>query len=331
MKRITAIVIVIVLGSMVLYFSPRQQPTTHAGSIEKITIGNTVGHPNLAIIAEEKGYFKANGLDVSFKDYEKPMVKDLIDGKIDIVSATAEFVVVRNSFAGEDLKILAAISKQNNQWEVVARRDKNIQSAADLKGKRIAVQRGTAGEFFLAEFLLFNNLRMNDISVVDLALPERMEQISSGELDAVVMISPYTQQLKKTLGKEAISWPAQAGGNVFSLSYATGQFAAKHPDIIERYLRALVQAEIFVNTNEAEARTIIQRKLHFTESDIQALWPLFTFEVELEQELLLAMEEEARWTIRNNLTDQKKVPYYLDFIYFDGLKKVKPEAVTIIH
>ena len=331
MKTIIALALIIVSGIMVWYFSRDLQTAEHKDKLQKVTVGNTAGYPNLAILAEEKGYFEKNGLNVSFRDYEKPMIKDLIEEKIDIVSATAEFVVVRNIFNEKDLQIVASVSTQQNQWEVVGRRDKNIQNIGDLKGKTIAVQRGTAGEFFLAEFLLFNNLRMSDITVVDLELKPRMEQLTRGQIDAVVILSPYTQQMKNTLGENAISWPAQAGRSIYSLSYTTERFVKEHPDIIERYLRALIAAEAFVSSNETEARKIMQNKLRFNDNDIQALWPIFNFEVKLEQELLPVMGDQARWAITNKITDQKKVPDYLDFIYFDGLKKIKPEAITIIH
>ncbi len=42
------------------------------------------------------------------------------------------------------------------------------------------------------------------------------------------------------------------------------------------------------------------------------------------------MEDEARWAMKEGLTDKKEVPNYLDFIFMDALELVKPEAVTII-
>ncbi len=42
------------------------------------------------------------------------------------------------------------------------------------------------------------------------------------------------------------------------------------------------------------------------------------------------MEDSARWAIKNKLTDAKKVPNYLDYIYTDALKAVMPEAVRIV-
>ena len=36
-----------------------------------------------------------------------------------------------------------------------------------------------------------------------------------------------------------------------------------------------------------------------------------------DQAILTILENEARWAIRNKLTDGKKVPNYLNFIYLD--------------
>ncbi len=55
------------------------------------------------------------------------------------------------------------------------------------------------------------------------------------------------------------------------------------------------------------------------------------FILSLSQVLIIAMEDEARWAIKNNLTDATEVPNYLDYIYFDALEAVKPDAVNIIH
>jgi ABC-type nitrate/sulfonate/bicarbonate transport system substrate-binding protein len=41
-------------------------------------------------------------------------------------------------------------------------------------------------------------------------------------------------------------------------------------------------------------------------------------------------KEEAQWMIKNNLTTEKSIPDFVNYIYVDGLKAVKPEAVNIV-
>ena len=54
------------------------------------------------------------------------------------------------------------------------------------------------------------------------------------------------------------------------------------------------------------------------------------FSLSLNQSLVTATEDEARWMIKNKLTTEKTVPNFSDYIYEDALKPVKPEAVNII-
>ncbi|MEE9594876.1 MAG: hypothetical protein V3V92_05695, partial [Candidatus Hydrothermarchaeales archaeon] len=60
-------------------------------------------------------------------------------------------------------------------------------------------------------------------------------------------------------------------------------------------------------------------------------WPKQEYAVKLPQAMLILFEDQARWRIKNNLTDKTRVPNYLDYIYLDALEEVKPGAVTIIH
>ena len=49
----------------------------------------------------------------------------------------------------------------------------------------------------------------------------------------------------------------------------------------------------------------------------------------LDQDLLALMEAEARWAIKDKLVDSETIPDYSSFLYLEGLKKIKPEAVGV--
>jgi NitT/TauT family transport system substrate-binding protein len=59
------------------------------------------------------------------------------------------------------------------------------------------------------------------------------------------------------------------------------------------------------------------------------VWPKHHFSLSLDQSLLIAMNDEGRWMIINNLTTEKTLPYFQDYINTRGLVEVKPEAVNI--
>ena len=62
---------------------------------------------------------------------------------------------------------------------------------------------------------------------------------------------------------------------------------------------------------------------------VSTSWGDFQFKLFLDQPMLVSLEDEARWAMVNRLTDTMKVPDYLDYLYTDALKAVKPDAVTI--
>jgi NitT/TauT family transport system substrate-binding protein len=65
--------------------------------------------------------------------------------------------------------------------------------------------------------------------------------------------------------------------------------------------------------------------------NLQALWSTYRFKVTLNQSLLLTLEGATRWAIKNQLTASSDIPNYLNSLFLDGLKAVKPEAVTVIY
>lgn len=50
----------------------------------------------------------------------------------------------------------------------------------------------------------------------------------------------------------------------------------------------------------------------------------------LDQTLIVAMKDEAQWMINRNLTGEKPIPDFVDFLHVDSLKAIRPEAVNII-
>ena len=75
----------------------------------------------------------------------------------------------------------------------------------------------------------------------------------------------------------------------------------------------------------------MEQSLHLDHDVVSSTWAKTDFHLKLAQDLLILMEDEAKWYIRNKLTPDTNLPNYLDFMYIDGLEKIEPSAVTIIH
>ena len=157
-----------------------------------------------------------------------------------------------------------------------------------------------------------------------------MDAISNGSVDAVVVWEPYSSQMKAQLADRAVVWSVQNTQPGFGVISGRNDWLSANPDVVTRFLKSLVQAEDYLVRNEAAARRIIQTRLNYDDASMDTVWSETRFAVSLDQSLITAMEDEARWMIQNNLTTEKYVPDFLDYIYEDALKAVKPEAVNII-
>jgi NitT/TauT family transport system substrate-binding protein len=100
--------------------------------------------------------------------------------------------------------------------------------------------------------------------------------------------------------------------------------------MIRQYLHALDDAQTFIYTNEPEAKTIVQRRMNLTDDYTEKMWEKHQFALSLDQGLVLAMEDESRWMAEQNMTGGKTPPSYLDMIYQNPMREVKPSAVTVI-
>ncbi len=141
---------------------------------------------------------------------------------------------------------------------------------------------------------------------------------------------PYVYQIKTNLGEEnTITWPGQGGQSSYWLFNSKENFITRNPKIVKRTLKALVQAEEFIKTNEADAKAILVSR-GLDAQFVDDIWQKLNYIVGLSQALIIAMDDGARWRVKNKLTDATEIPNYLDYIYIDALESVKPEAVTVI-
>ena len=173
-------------------------------------------------------------------------------------------------------------------------------------------------------------MNIKQITLVDTKSADSEKALVNREVDAVVTWEPWVDQIKQRLGKEVITQNAQSAQYAYWNLVSTADWADKHPEVIKRLVKSLAQAEGYIASHKNEARAIVRRWMSFDASYMETIWPRYQFSLALNQSLITAMEDEARWMIKNNLTTEKQVPNFLDYICEDALKAIKPEAVNII-
>lgn len=304
----------------------------HAKPPEKITIAySTASNAMLVYLTLAKDYFMVEGLDVTPQPYSfgKLALQALIEGKADIATS-GDTPIVFAIMNGKKITILATIQTSDKNEGIVVRQDKGIAKPSDLKGKKIGVTLGTTGDYFLDSFLLAHSIQRNQVTMVDMKPVEMSAALGTGRVDAVSTWNPTLTKLRKELGSKASTF---YGETIYTetFSIVAGQeYVTKNPETIKKVLRALIKAEVFARQNPAEARRIAADFIKADKALLDETWNYFNFQVTLDQALLVNLEEQSRWVVKNGWTTRRDMPNYLDYIYLDGLAAIKPDAVRII-
>lgn len=325
---VVSVIFVIVLGSCTSLDS-RRGPAVKVVSIK---IGMEATPVNsLVYIAENQKYFEANNLKLIVKDNYpsgSAAAEGMLKGEVDIATA-AELAIVRQAFAKEKISTFGTIDKFMHQY-LIARKDRGINNVSDLKGKRIGVPLKTGAQFNFDRFLDLRGLDKSQVSLVDVQAPQALAAVTNGDVDAIVAWQPNVMAIKERLGDKARIWSVHNGQPSYCAAVTGNGWAKKNPELINRFIRALAQAEDYLINNPAQARGIVQKRLGYSDAYIKAIWPEHRFSLSLDQSLIVAMEDQARWLIDNDLTTETAVPDFSSYVDVGALKAIKPESVNII-
>ena len=127
------------LGFFLMPFAAcRQQTENPSRPPEKITIAySTAPHAALFHVAFTKGFFSAEGLEVTAQPHEfgKQALDSLLEGKADLATV-ADTPIMFAVTRGKRICLLAVLAMSNKATAIVARRDRGITTPADLKGEK---------------------------------------------------------------------------------------------------------------------------------------------------------------------------------------------------
>ncbi len=223
----------------------------------KIKIGLPTGKTSFAnldvAIAQEKGFFKQQGLDVTIENFDTgvKVVQAVVANGVNIGGASLE-PVVNATTAGAKLAIVGTFA---NRLTIAMVTPKTIKSAADLRNKNVGIQDvGAVREVMTRMVLQKANMTPQDVKYVSVLGPSYIPALISGKIQSAVL---QTDQAFEILQRDSrfhvLVDMYKVEPNYYFGSYIVSKdWLAKNPDIAVRYLSALIQAHRFMYQNKAE-------------------------------------------------------------------------------
>lgn len=233
--------------------------TPTGGALRKLTIG--LGYiPDVQFapfyVAKEKGYFRAEGLEVEFKQgFETDVLKLLGTGALNFGVAGGDEVLVARS-QGVPL-VYVASWYQKYPVSVVALEGANIREAKDLKGRTIGVP-GRYGATYTGLLALLDSagLKEADVQLREVGF-NQVQALTQGQVEAVVGYTNNEPVQLRALGRAITTINVFDRVNLVSNGLITDEKTQRDdPELVRAVIRAFLRGVQDTLANPDEAVTL---------------------------------------------------------------------------
>jgi len=259
LKKIWFVLFGLVIANCLLWGCQASTPLTVKPAPLKVAFTSFVGNYP-AIIAQEKSFFKQQGVDVEliYGDFVQSQQADFSAGKYDGIGLTlGDFIIL--SANNPNMQAVLVADETNGADVIVAQPD--IQTVADLKGKKIGSNLGGFSEVFVTEMLNQFNLTTDDVSLVKFDALEIPERLASNAIQAGHTWEPFLSEAIKK-GARPLFTSKQTPGLISDLVAFRNETIRDRPEAIRSFVRGWLQALDFWENNLQAGNEIIAKKLN---------------------------------------------------------------------
>jgi NitT/TauT family transport system substrate-binding protein len=256
--------LLVTIAATMLLFSGRvpvsadDLPVVHVGVMNATTMAPL-------FIGASKGYFRAEGVDVDFVQFDSAtsMIVPLAQSRIDVGAGALSAIFYNSVARGLDVRVVAALGNDPPGYgfeQLLIRTDLiksgRYKTIKDLKGLRIAVNTiGAASTVAVDRLVKKAGLTLNDVTLVTLPFSDHAVAFQNGSIDASVLAEPTASFVAKggaaTRVAFADSWyPNQQIGALF---YGAN-FMHDHRDLGARFMRGYLHAVRYYNDSLANGK-----------------------------------------------------------------------------
>lgn len=192
---------------------------------------------------------KALGYDVKWTEFQfgPPLLEAINVGAIDFGN-TGETPPVFAQAAGAPIRYVAYEPPAQKGEAILVQKDSPLSSVADLKGKKVAVAKGSNAHYLLVKALEKAGVKYEDITPAFLAPADARAAFESGAVDAWSIWDPYQSSAETTLGAKTLT---DATGTVPNTQFylSSQKFVQTEPKVLDIVLDELRGVDAWAQTD----------------------------------------------------------------------------------
>ena len=230
---------------------------------ENITLNIGFQKYGILPIVKERGLLeetlKKQGINIKWVEF--PAGPQLLEGlNVGSVSfgEAGEAPPIFAQAANSNLVYVANQPAAPNAEALIVQKDSKIQSAQDLKGKRIALNKGSNVHYLLVKLLEANHIKLNEVDIVYLPPSDARAAFERGAVDAWVIWDPFFAAAEQQIGARVIATGANLVNN-YQFYLADRQFAEQHPKVLQAVVKELNTTTQWIAQHQDEAAKLLEK------------------------------------------------------------------------
>lgn len=261
-KQVFAVVVL----ALILLTACGQNTNNGDGRKGTIRIGYQKSGPILLLKKEKRLEDELGklGYKVEWSEFNTgaSILEALNAGSIDFATA-GDTPSVFAAAKGMDLKYIAGGPASPSSEGILIKKDSNITSIKDLKGKRVAYNKASISQYFLNEALEEAGLSIEDVESVYLNPPDASLAFEQGEVDAWVIWDPYLAS-SESKGNKVLQNSAGIVENR-TLFMASSSVIKNDEEVVHKVVEELAAAGQEINEDPAEAASLLSEATNLPE------------------------------------------------------------------
>lgn len=224
------------------------------------------------LLAKEKGYFKAAGLDVQFKQFSGPAdgIPPLIAGQIDAVLTTADTPILLAKEGTENpLHDVMVVDTSNGADGIIAQ--KGITKVSDLKGKVVGATKGQVNEFLLLKALQSAGMSEKDVNVTNMDPEAAGAAVLAGKVPAAVTWEPWLTKASAS-GASVIFSSKDTPNLILDVATVSDKTLKDRPEDVRAFVAACLKGNETAVAQPKEAAQVAEKTLGTTQKDALAMF-----------------------------------------------------------
>jgi len=252
----SALLLAVTAGALLLGAQGRAQPAR-----SELRIGYQKG-ASLFVLQKAQGSLEKRfaPLNVGVKWVEFPAGPQLLEG-LNVGSIDVGFVgeapPIFAQAAGANFVYIGHDPAAPEAEAIVVPKDSAVKSVADLKGKKIVLNKGSNVHYLLVRALEKAGLKYSDVQPVFLAPADARAAFEKGSVDAWAIWDPFLAAVEKQSGARIVVDGRNGVANNYQFYLAERGYAEKRPDVLKALFDDSVEQGRWLKANVKQAAAII--------------------------------------------------------------------------